>query len=675
MELTERQLNYLIQWLEESDKALSGRVPRDAVLAAQTDIFLRLGIKDRERMSQGLAEMGNALASFREDMVSLVSRFQAGQATSVEALAEWKALTGKYYVDMFKAGARSVGNPYFDDLTSKDMAFINKARRFESKFFKGFLDDMNDPNFNAVHPFLDRAEYYADSAKAQFYNGMVAGAGKEVEIDWVLGIAEHCEDCIIISSGSPYTWDTLPTTPQAGDTECLFNCKCHLEIRTARGAEEGGMEVGPPVGAGPESTKPSEMPGHYATVWDANGEAMTGEILDAAEDLYSEMYKARQMVSITDGAEKEDWIKKRQSLNRELVQRFDDMGYRVTPNVAVKDLIDVARDAIAEAPESVIKDTTQIMAGAEVIFVRANYAARGVVAMHGAAVYVEMADGSEYRYDHDTDILFILNNPMQNESLEEGGVGSGNFGHAGRPGEVGGSGSGGAAPDENDLSAYGGIDKLYTDTVAARNVAVPEMGKEIAHDVFTRAQANEPQISKDILAAKDAARVEMDRFDSRLKREDSIGHKIVRETEISEGDPTKGDYMKTASNIMDTIRYTVVGPDEGFAGRIEKFHDELISRGYEYIRHKNNFYDGGAIRNINAKYKSRATGQMFEIQYYTKAGVHIVDSNHKYYEVQCDTKDKALYVKLDRIMTNNWRPYKIPAGARFVANTWDRGGR
>ena len=46
---------------------------------------------------------------------------------------------------------------------------------------------------------------------------------------WQLNPAEHCGDCVALSAGGPYTADTLPTYPGAGDTACRGNCNCTLE--------------------------------------------------------------------------------------------------------------------------------------------------------------------------------------------------------------------------------------------------------------------------------------------------------------------------------------------------------------------------------------------------------------------------------------------------------------
>ncbi len=51
----------------------------------------------------------------------------------------------------------------------------------------------------------------------------------ETLINWALGFAEeHCPDCPVLAREGPYRADALPTTPGAGDTQCLSACQCFL---------------------------------------------------------------------------------------------------------------------------------------------------------------------------------------------------------------------------------------------------------------------------------------------------------------------------------------------------------------------------------------------------------------------------------------------------------------
>jgi len=52
----------------------------------------------------------------------------------------------------------------------------------------------------------------------------------DIMVDWMLdeGINDHCDDCITLSNGGPYSSETLPTWPKHGDTACLDRCYCSI---------------------------------------------------------------------------------------------------------------------------------------------------------------------------------------------------------------------------------------------------------------------------------------------------------------------------------------------------------------------------------------------------------------------------------------------------------------
>lgn len=82
------------------------------------------------------------------------------------------------------------------------------------------------------------------SAYSFMVRGWVAALAPLELVDWVLGIAEHCEDCIALANGSPYALNyatsiatgrpILPTVPRAWATVCGGNCQCTLQTRSGR---------------------------------------------------------------------------------------------------------------------------------------------------------------------------------------------------------------------------------------------------------------------------------------------------------------------------------------------------------------------------------------------------------------------------------------------------------
>jgi hypothetical protein len=412
----------LLVQLEESDKALTAAIPRDRIMQAQTGIFFNLGIRTPQLMKAGLEEYNQQMSQFRNQMTSLVSEFLKGKVTDEQARELWRQYTSDYYQRLFLAGAKAAGNPYYAEqgVTAKDSLFLTKARAYEERFFNRFLRDMKDPSFEPTMDFLDRAAAYAESGKAQFYNGLLAGAGDAVEIHWVMdNLAEHCGQCPILAS-RVWTWQTLPTTPGAGDTDCLFNCRCHLELQPAKDRD---VQHFPMPGA--TTALPVETPGRWATVIGPptpeapNGVEIGGEMAAAIEDLYQQLYKARQMTMLTSGEERERWIALRQDINKAIIDHA--RGYRALPTVSVTQLEQVVNWARELGATRVISDLSTLRDGMEVVYMHANYWTKGVIERQGNVVVVKTPAGQKWPVNERTDILLSLEGVPVTESLEEGG--------------------------------------------------------------------------------------------------------------------------------------------------------------------------------------------------------------------------------------------------------------
>ena len=118
-------------------------------------------------------------------------------------------------------------------MPSEDLAWLKRARSAEYKFLDKFADDMIAGKGSMSYD--DRASMYIDSIDSTFDAGRVDGYPNEgTKIYWELSPGENCGDCIDLALNSPYTPNTLPTTPRAGGTMCLSRCNCHLRIRYDR---------------------------------------------------------------------------------------------------------------------------------------------------------------------------------------------------------------------------------------------------------------------------------------------------------------------------------------------------------------------------------------------------------------------------------------------------------
>jgi hypothetical protein len=191
----------------------------------------------RELASPEGIDIAKAKAYVR--VMKLMKQHEAGDIDIGQLGWGLKKELGVAYQEAYVFGQQSVG--YTGDLMDEDLAFIKSFRRSENKFLNKFMGAIVADKL--VMDRYERAKMYVDTIKTVFDHGRVEGAPPWVTIYWVPSRgAQHCPDCLILAVNSPYTKKTLPTTPRAGDTRCLSNCKCHLMIRFKKPKEEPDAE-------------------------------------------------------------------------------------------------------------------------------------------------------------------------------------------------------------------------------------------------------------------------------------------------------------------------------------------------------------------------------------------------------------------------------------------------
>jgi len=145
-----------------------------------------------------------------------------------------------HYYHAYKLGLHGAGLKHAMDyktirLTGEEQDWVESAWQHEARYFTSFFDDLvTDSSRTNVYR---RVDAYVETINAIYHAGLVRATPAETIWFWRLHPAEHCEGCKVLARYSPYTKFTLPTTPKAGSTQCLSNCKCSLEARTARPGE------------------------------------------------------------------------------------------------------------------------------------------------------------------------------------------------------------------------------------------------------------------------------------------------------------------------------------------------------------------------------------------------------------------------------------------------------
>lgn len=159
-----------------------------------------------------------------------VTDLMTGKTTKTQFLHRSRILFKTGYEKAYRLGTDAAGLD-FVKLPKEDLLWLSRGRSYEYKFLDKFADDIKAKR--GVMSYKDRSEMYVDNMDGIFDAGRVDGYPVEgTKIYWELGSSQQpCGDCIDLAMGSPYRPDTLPTTPRAGNTMCLSNCRCSLRIR------------------------------------------------------------------------------------------------------------------------------------------------------------------------------------------------------------------------------------------------------------------------------------------------------------------------------------------------------------------------------------------------------------------------------------------------------------
>ena len=168
-----------------------------------------------------------------KDFIRLVTELDTKKITKNQFIARSRSLFKAAYEKAYRLGTDSAGLDFMD-LPSEDLTWLARARSHEYRFLNKFADDIVSKRGSIAYN--DRARMYVTNTDGIFDAGRIdAYPNESTWVYWELGGSENpCGDCIDLAMNSPYRPDELPTTPRAGDTQCLSNCKCTLRIRYER---------------------------------------------------------------------------------------------------------------------------------------------------------------------------------------------------------------------------------------------------------------------------------------------------------------------------------------------------------------------------------------------------------------------------------------------------------
>lgn len=178
----------------------------------------------REAVESVITGNGDAIAA-------LTSQLQEGSIS----LAEWQ--TGMMSeIKSIHTAASSVAKGGWQQMSFSDWGYCGNKIKTQYSYLQGFADDIASGKMPLEgNRILQRAQMYANAGTGTYEDArgrFIKASMNGIEEKRVLGVADHCPDCLDEASRG---WQPIGTLRAIGDSVCLTNCKCHKEYRNANG--------------------------------------------------------------------------------------------------------------------------------------------------------------------------------------------------------------------------------------------------------------------------------------------------------------------------------------------------------------------------------------------------------------------------------------------------------
>lgn len=135
------------------------------------------------------------------------------------------------------SGAEAVGG--WAQLDQREYGRIGYELRRQYEYLQNFALQIERGEQRLNGTLINRALMYGESGRRTYEQVRRAGmALREMNQERrVLGVADHCDDCIRIAAEG---WQPIGTLPPIGDSQCLTHCHCTFDYRQVLNADDVG---------------------------------------------------------------------------------------------------------------------------------------------------------------------------------------------------------------------------------------------------------------------------------------------------------------------------------------------------------------------------------------------------------------------------------------------------
>lgn len=190
-------------------------------------------LDELETTAQRLALLALLRQLFRRDVEQLAKLLIAGEIT----LIAWQQRMKERIKELHVSSIVVAKGGDWEAVIDGDWQAVEEEMERQYQYLAGFAGDVYDlgeAGEEFTSAIIARAKLYAGVSLAIFYRGIMAQEIERgaTEVLWVLGIAEHCADCVeLAGTGWMPIEDLGGQAPGDGSTACRANCQCHLEFR------------------------------------------------------------------------------------------------------------------------------------------------------------------------------------------------------------------------------------------------------------------------------------------------------------------------------------------------------------------------------------------------------------------------------------------------------------
>lgn len=169
-----------------------------------------------------------ALDSAADEVEDLTTSLRDGDIR----LSKWQ----REMMDQIKAAnmnAASLAKGGYGQMGPEDWGRVGGRVQDEYEYLRNFASQIDEGEVPLDGRAVNRAKMYVQGSRQTFHRTerlemQKRGYNQEKNI---LGVAEHCDECVALTTRGDQGWVPIGTLPEIGTRICLGNCKCRIIYR------------------------------------------------------------------------------------------------------------------------------------------------------------------------------------------------------------------------------------------------------------------------------------------------------------------------------------------------------------------------------------------------------------------------------------------------------------